>query len=176
MTDHRDVIADLIRAAGRRPDPPAADRDAVLRAASDAWRQAVRRRQRHQIAWGLAASVLCVAVILQIVGTRPAQPDLSAQLGVVESLQGEIAVRDTGSRRANPRPASGGGTHRAGRRFDSSAACNAAGGSGPCAPAPGDGHGLRRCRRERLGAGPRDRDVVWRGPRHRHGVRAYRRC
>jgi hypothetical protein len=43
----------------------------------------------------LAASVLCVAVILQIVGTRPAQPDWSAQLGVVESLQGEIAVRDT---------------------------------------------------------------------------------
>jgi hypothetical protein len=36
-------------------------------------------------------------VILQIVGTRLAQPDLSAQLGVVESLQGEIAVRDTES-------------------------------------------------------------------------------
>ncbi len=95
MTEQRDVIADLVRAAGRRPDPPTADRDAVLRAASDAWRQAVRRRQRHQIAWGLAASILCVAVILRIVGSGPVQPDSSAQFGTVGSLQGEIAVRDT---------------------------------------------------------------------------------
>lgn len=102
MTEQRDVIADLMRVAGRRPEPPRADRDAVLLAATDAWQQAVRGRKWRRVAWALAASVSLVAITALLVEKRSAEPDLLAEFGAVKSLQGEIAVQDASDARWRP--------------------------------------------------------------------------
>ena len=53
-----DDLARMIRAAGRRPEPPQADRDAVHAAAYAAWQAKLRSRNRQRLLYALAASIL----------------------------------------------------------------------------------------------------------------------
>jgi hypothetical protein len=89
----RDGIAALVRAAGSRPAPSAAERERVLRVAERAWRVSVtrRRRRRRLIALAAAAAVAALAV-LTLVELRPALP--VAQIARVE---GRVEIREDGA-------------------------------------------------------------------------------
>ena len=52
-----DNLAALLRAVGRRPEPPHEMRERVLAASRVSWRRAVVARRRRRILWALAASV-----------------------------------------------------------------------------------------------------------------------
>ena len=73
--DDRDVLAELVRAAGRRPVPAADDRSRVFAASQRAWRQAVQARRRRRRYLALAASVAALAIggtiVSQLVPTAP---------------------------------------------------------------------------------------------------------
>jgi len=84
-----DTLAALLRAAGRRPEPPAEVREHVLAASRIAWRRAVALRRRRRITWALAASVLVAAGGLSLWSIHPArtmQPiaTLDLSLGAIE--------------------------------------------------------------------------------------------
>lgn len=67
-----DVVAALIRAIGRRQEPPREAYDAVFAAAQQALRQQVAaRRQRHLAGWAIAASVLVAAVVALLMPRNP---------------------------------------------------------------------------------------------------------
>ncbi|MGH8284202.1 MAG: FecR domain-containing protein [Steroidobacteraceae bacterium] len=68
-----DLVAQLLRAAGRREEPPADAYRQTLDAATIAWRRTVRGRKRQRfIGWAAAACVVAaVAVGLLIHGIRP---------------------------------------------------------------------------------------------------------
>ena len=61
-SDGRDVLAELVRAAGRRPLPAEDDRSRVFTASQRAWRQAVTARWRRRRYLALAASVAVLAI------------------------------------------------------------------------------------------------------------------
>ena len=66
-TAERDVLAELIRAAGRRPAPRASDYERVLAASRAAWRAklaARRRRWVYALAAGAAAAAVGLAAVL----------------------------------------------------------------------------------------------------------------
>ena len=66
----RDVLGELIRAAGRRPTPPSADYEQVRAASKEAWLSKVRSRRRRQWSYALAAGLgtlaIGVTVLMQI--------------------------------------------------------------------------------------------------------------
>ena len=68
--DTADAVAQLIRTAGRRMDPPSAAYERALTAATAAWETKVRRRTHKRWAVGVAASVL-LAVIAVLVSKAP---------------------------------------------------------------------------------------------------------
>jgi RNA polymerase sigma-70 factor (ECF subfamily) len=82
-----DALGRLIRAAGRRPSPTAAEYERVRLAAHIAWQTKVDGRRRRFVSWALAASVAIVVVIAA--ATVPWAPSLAVAkltvaLGAVE--------------------------------------------------------------------------------------------
>ncbi len=75
--DERDVLAELVRAAGRRPLPAEGDRSRVFAASQRAWRQAVQARRRRRRYFALAAGFATLAIgataVLQWTPTTPLQ-------------------------------------------------------------------------------------------------------
>ena len=73
--DDRDVLAELVRAAGRRPLPAEDDRSRVFAASQRAWRQAVQVQRRRRRYLALAASVAALAIggtiVSQLTPTTP---------------------------------------------------------------------------------------------------------
>ena len=65
-TPREDEVAEVVRAAGRRPLPPTGAYEQVLDAATAAWEQKVRQRRRRVITSRLAAAVTVVAVGLGV--------------------------------------------------------------------------------------------------------------
>ncbi len=71
----RDVLGELIRAAGRRPTPPAEDYDRVLAASRDAWQRKIRSRRQRRWSYALAASVAILAIgVTALVQLDPLSP------------------------------------------------------------------------------------------------------
>lgn len=99
-TDHSpaqpDVLAELVRAAGRRVAPPAEDYEYVLAAAGRSWQRAVRARRRRQWAGALAASLAVCTIGIAVYhfwtgfssGTRPGEIAASADL-----VRGDVSLR-----------------------------------------------------------------------------------
>ena len=88
-------IGDLIRAAGRREDPPQENYDRVLAATERTFRSMVQRRRRRRISYGLAASLLVAAILVAtVIGTR--QQPAPIQVAVTETLRGTAAIRMAG--------------------------------------------------------------------------------
>jgi len=94
-TDQPDALAALLRAAGRRPEPPAVDRERVRAASYDAWQRALAVRRRRRMSWGLAiaASILgAIGLAVWLPGVPTASPhvaDLALALGGVEVFDSE---------------------------------------------------------------------------------------
>lgn len=65
-----DALAQLLRAAGRRPEPPAAAYEETRQVALSAWKTRVgRRRRQMRLAWaGMAASLVCGLSLLSVIG------------------------------------------------------------------------------------------------------------
>ena len=94
--DDRDVLAELVRAAGRRPLPAEDDRSRVFAASQRAWRQAVQARRRRRRYLALAASVAAVA----IGGTIVSQLTPTTPLPVIAStavMDGQVLALAPGS-------------------------------------------------------------------------------
>jgi FecR protein len=64
--DHADAVAQLIRTAGRRVDPPAAAYERALAAATASWEANLRRRMQQRWSIAVAASVLLAAIALLV--------------------------------------------------------------------------------------------------------------
>ena len=62
MTTGRDVLGELVHAAGRRTAPDREDYEHVLHAAMSAWQKTLRARRRRKWALSLAAAVISAAV------------------------------------------------------------------------------------------------------------------
>lgn len=99
MTDLRDtrapdgdVVAKLLRSAGRRMDPPAAAYERVLNAATAAWQQQVRRRRRRRVILALAASLafIFVATVFIHYGRSP---EVTLMAGRTERVIGAVRVK-----------------------------------------------------------------------------------
>jgi hypothetical protein len=89
----RDVIAQLLRSAGRRTDPPAAAYERVLGVATDAWQAKIDRRRRSRVALALAASFVIAIASALFVYTRPPAPASIA--GRTDRIIGTVEVRAT---------------------------------------------------------------------------------
>lgn len=96
MHQETDIVASLIRSAGRRTEPPEEAYRQVFAAASDAFRRkAARRRDRLWLLYAGAAAVLVLAVTLMLRWTPPvAQQDVLATVvrsrGAVEVATGDL--------------------------------------------------------------------------------------
>lgn len=87
-----DTLAALIRSAGKRPEPRAADYERVLAASRAAWQGKIRARRRILWLQALAASmVVAVAVALGVWQMTPPPPaaTLAELRGPVEMLAGD---------------------------------------------------------------------------------------
>jgi hypothetical protein len=84
------TLAELLRAAGRRPTPPPAHREAAFAAAHAAWQRKLASRRRMRQALGLAASfaALACAVVL----FRLMLPETSSQVAVTQKIVGDVAL------------------------------------------------------------------------------------
>lgn len=116
MIEKQDVIADLVRAAGRRRDPPYRDRELVFAAASDAWRAAVRGRRKRQTLWAAAAASAVLSIML-LLNQKANDPAVLAPFGTVASIQGELSILEPQS--ADWRPLHAGDSLGAGVRLRS---------------------------------------------------------
>jgi ferric-dicitrate binding protein FerR (iron transport regulator) len=90
-----DNIAALIRSAGRRPTPTAADYEQVLTAATSVWRRKVAARRRNRWTLAAAASVAVIAVTL-IPWLRSNAPNPSP-VGNTVTLRGQVAIMTPGT-------------------------------------------------------------------------------
>lgn len=70
-----EAIARLIRAAGRRAEPPAEAYERVLGATTSVWRAKVRWRRQWQVSAAIAASLLLVMVSVLLIDHRPQAPE-----------------------------------------------------------------------------------------------------
>jgi hypothetical protein len=90
-----EVVADLIRSAGRRAAPPETAYRQALDVATNAWRLKVDRMQRRrrylQIATGLAAGVATLAALLAILPRDERAPIVRA--AALERIIGTLEVR-----------------------------------------------------------------------------------
>lgn len=89
-----DALAALIRKAGKRPEPRAADYERVLAASRTAWQGKVRARRRTRWLQALAASiVVAVAVALGVMQMTPAPP-----AATLAELRGRVELLADGGR------------------------------------------------------------------------------
>ena len=96
MTDHNedpDVLARLLRVAGRREEPPEEIHSRTLEVATAAWERKVGvRRRTLLLAWAAAASVLLAVGVMWLLGRGPMQePAIVAR---VDRVIGTVEVRD----------------------------------------------------------------------------------
>jgi hypothetical protein len=92
-----DKLAELLRAVGRRPEPPAEDRVRVFVASHAAWRQTVMARRRQRWSFALAAVVAVVAIgVVSLLPRDGIAPDKVAEL--VRSIGG-VEIFDEQARR-----------------------------------------------------------------------------
>lgn len=92
-----DTLAALLRAAGRRPEPPPEIRAHVLAASRIAWRRALALRRRRRITWALAASLLVAAGALSLWSIHPA-PTMPP-IATLDLSLGAVEVFDSGAER-----------------------------------------------------------------------------
>ena len=90
--DHQngpDMVASLIRAAGRRTEPPEDAYQHVLTAVMAAFREkTAKRRRRTQLFWAAAASVAALAIALSLQwGATSRQPQLATVARVIGSVE-----------------------------------------------------------------------------------------
>ena len=92
-----EVVADLIRNAGRRAAPPEIAYQQALDAATNAWRlkveQMQRRRRYLQIATGLAAGIATLAVLFAILPRDERTP--TVRVAALERIIGTLELRPT---------------------------------------------------------------------------------
>ena len=74
-SEERDVLGELIQAAGRRPTPSADQHEQVFAAAHSAWRRTIVARQRRQRTYAAAATLAALAIgliaVLQLLPEGP---------------------------------------------------------------------------------------------------------
>jgi ferric-dicitrate binding protein FerR (iron transport regulator) len=93
VDEDMDTVAQLIRTAGRRAEPPAEAFEQVLSAATGAWRDKVRRRrQRYQFA-AIAASLVAAAGIGYLLTYLPREP--APGVARADRLIGTIEIRSS---------------------------------------------------------------------------------
>lgn len=63
MSPERDVLGEIIQAAGRRPAPSAADYEEVLAVSRAAWQDKVHKTRRRRVSYALAASLAAALVV-----------------------------------------------------------------------------------------------------------------
>ncbi len=86
----RDELAALIRSAGPRPVPPTEDYQVVLAAATEAWRNKVRKRRRNR--WALAAAAGIAIVAITLVSLLSQLPQSGAGAATALIARGGVAV------------------------------------------------------------------------------------
>lgn len=83
-----DALAALLRAAGRRPEPPPELRERIFAASHLSWRRAVVARRRRRIVWALAASVVLATSSLTL--WRPRGADVVASVATATFTRGDV--------------------------------------------------------------------------------------
>jgi ferric-dicitrate binding protein FerR (iron transport regulator) len=86
-----DMLAQLIRTAGRRADPPQEAYDRALAAATHAYHQKIRSRRQRRLVGSIAAGFVIIAsAALVLSNLPPAEP---VQIASIERIIGTAAVR-----------------------------------------------------------------------------------
>ena len=88
-----DTVAQLMRFAGRRAEPPAAAYDRVLDAATQAWRARIDRRRRSRISLAIAAALVIAIAFALLVQTRPPAP--ASMAARTDRVVGTVEFRAT---------------------------------------------------------------------------------
>lgn len=88
-----DALAQLIRQAGRRPEPPADAYRQVLQATTDVWTRKLRTRRRTRFAYALAASLLLALGAVGLVRHMTAPAHVPAQIATVDHGFGLIMLK-----------------------------------------------------------------------------------
>ena len=86
-----DTVATLIRAAGRRAEPPMESYERVLGAATATWRAKVRRRSQWRILVAIAASLLLVISSALLIHDGPQAPQ--QMLGTTDRVIGTVEMQ-----------------------------------------------------------------------------------
>ncbi|HEV8332788.1 MAG TPA: FecR family protein [Steroidobacteraceae bacterium] len=89
--DETDLVAHLMRAAGRRIEPPAATYERVLAAATASWETKVRRRRWLRGSVAVAASIAIVSAVLVLLANPQRAP--ATLVGHVDRVVGAFEVR-----------------------------------------------------------------------------------
>lgn len=89
--DDADLVAHLMRSAGRRIEPPAAAYDRVLRAASATWERKVRQRRLLRVSAAAAASIAVISAVVALLTDLHRAP--VALVGHVDRVTGECEIR-----------------------------------------------------------------------------------
>ena len=92
-TDERDVLAELIRKAGRRETPPSEAYDQALAATTQAWRDKVRGRRQRIFIGRLAAGFAVAAVSVFLWTSLPTAPEI--HMAQVDRIVGSVESRDS---------------------------------------------------------------------------------
>jgi ferric-dicitrate binding protein FerR (iron transport regulator) len=87
-----DFVGELIRRAGRRENPTAAETERVFAAASAALERKIRKRRRRFVTLGLAAAVVVGMAVTGIVANLPTAP--TAPLARLDRVIGPAQVAD----------------------------------------------------------------------------------
>ena len=88
-----DMLAELIRTAGRREEPPAEDAERVFAAATAVLDAKIKHRRRRVLMGSVAAGIALTVSILTVVNNRPPQPTIP--LAIMERVIGEAELRAT---------------------------------------------------------------------------------
>ncbi len=91
VDDEMDTVAQLIRTAGRRADPPAQAYEQTLAAATAAWRGKIRARGRRRMLGAAAASLVLASGVALLVTNLPQEP--AASVGHTDRIVGTVEVR-----------------------------------------------------------------------------------
>ena len=91
--DDSDVLAELIRKAGRRETPPSEAYDQALAAATQAWQVKVRGRRRRVFMGRLAAGFAVAAVSVFLWTSLPTAPE--PRMAHVDRIIGSVESRDS---------------------------------------------------------------------------------
>lgn len=89
--EERDVLGELIQAAGRRPTPSSEHHEQAFAAAHTAWRRTIRARQHRQRFYAAAATLAALAIgLVAVMQLLPEGPIPAVATAIV--VQGDAAV------------------------------------------------------------------------------------